>query len=136
MTDEKNELDKVENGIDSVIEKMGIGGNIKEADLPDDLVDQMKNSIMPMKPYFKIPLGTEVKNRHNETGYISMCGIDFRGELYLVNFKGDHATWYTFSELKIIEDPCFRISSEDDDGDDETPLKPTPKSDFPEEVDM
>lgn len=125
---ERNKLDEVEKGIDDVVEKMGLGDKV--ADLSDDIVNQMKNSIMPWEPRFRFPLGSKVKNRHNETGYIEMCGIDFRGELYLVNFKDNNQRWLTSSEMKIIEDPCFRISSEDDEDDPELP--PSIKTDIPD----
>jgi hypothetical protein len=126
---EKNKLDEVEKGIDDVVEKMGLGDKV--ADLSDDLVDQMENSMMSRLYHFKFPLGTEVKNRHNETGYIEMCAIDFRGEIYLINFKDNYQRWLTSIEIKIVEDASPMYSD-----DKIPPLKSLPKSDFPEKMDI
>jgi len=51
---------------------------------------------------FKFPLGTKVRNRHMEDGYVNMCGIDMRGVIYRVIHTEGRRQWYTETEIKIV----------------------------------
>lgn len=104
----------------------------KPADLPEDLVDQMRIGHL-VRSMFKFPLGTKVKNRHGEEGYVEMCGIDFRGETYLVNMPNDHRIWYTPGEIRAIRQ-SLSDDFYDDSDDPDVPVKPLPKSDFPDAI--
>ena len=58
----------------------------------ESLTDMMKQVDL-LSDLFKFTLGTKVRNRHNEDGYIEMCGIDNRGEMYLVNLPEGRSHW-------------------------------------------
>ncbi len=131
MPEEKNQLEELEEGIEKIEEKMGLNDAAEIADLSDDLVNQMKaaqTSIRPIPSVFTFPLGTEVKTRSDEIGYIEICAIDFRGEIYLVHFKSDNSSWYSPAELKRIDTiaPYHK--------DPVPPAESKPKTDFPEEL--
>lgn len=104
----------------------------KSADLPNDLIDQMRINHL-VRSMFKFSLGTKVKNRHGEEGYIELCGIDFRGEIYMVNMPNNHRIWYVPEELREMRTSLSDDFYDDsDDPDDST--KPLPKSDFPDAI--
>ena len=63
--------------------------------------------------YFKFPLGVEVKNRHGEKGYIELCGIDFRGEIYLVSFPDHESKYHVTEELTLVIQPMYTEDQED-----------------------
>ena len=106
----------------------------KPADLPEDVVNQMRISHL-VRSMFKFPLGTKVKNRHGEEGYIELCGIDFRGEIYMVNMPNDHRIWYVPEELRPIPTLLDIYNDGLDESDDpDAPVVPLPKSDFPNKI--
>ena len=127
MPEEKNQLEELEEGIEKIEEKMGLNETAEIADLSDSLVNQMKAARMSIQPMFTFHLGTEVKTRSNEIGYIEMCAIDFRGEIYLVHFKSDNSSWYTATELT-------RVDALPPYAQDPIPSESLPKTDFPEEL--
>ena len=80
------------------------------------LVDAL-SLIEQMKGVFAFSLGQKVINRHNESGYIDLCGIDFRGVIYLVHLPEGQKIWYTEFELKPDEsdpqeDPNVNLKSD------------------------
>ena len=95
-------LDEIENQIEGIEEKMGLSDAVEVENLSEDLISQMKNA--KMSTMFRFFLGDKVKNRHDERGYIEMCGLDFRGDIYLVNITKNARVWYTPMELTIDED--------------------------------
>lgn len=106
----------------------------KPIEMPMDIVDQMRIGQL-VRSMFKFPLGTRVKNRHGEEGYIELAGIDFRGEIYMVNMPNNHRIWYVPEEIRPIPMSKFDDFNGLDESDDpEEPTKPLPKSDFPDKI--
>jgi len=73
----------------------------------DELIEEkplnnMLEMLEKISSIFKFTLGQKVRNRHSEDGYIELCGIDYRGVIYLVHMPGNHHTWYTEFELKPV----------------------------------
>lgn len=94
-------------GAEHIVEGMGLESKF------DNLKDHLDAA--KIEDMFKFHLGCKVRNRHNEDGYIEMCAIDNRGEVYLVNFPGHKTTWYTEFEIrKIAFDPENRKKDQDD----------------------
>ncbi len=78
---------------------IGMKETMKFADEP---ISETLTLIEQLNGVFKFTLGQKVRNRHNEDGYIELCGLDYRGIIYLVHMPGNHHTWYTEFELKPI----------------------------------
>ena len=93
----REDMKIIDDGIDSLEE---IRSTI-EATLPSDLLDSMELSTLT-GTIFKFSLSTKVRNMHNETGYVSLCGIDFRGEIFLVNYKNCKSVWHVPEELTEV----------------------------------
>lgn len=131
------------------IEKLDEGMNFKDAvddlkkdmdeqtaGLPEDIVNQMRIGTL-VRSMFRFPLGTRVRNRHGEEGYIELCGINFTGEIYMVNMPNNERIWYVPEEIKMVPLSKFDDFNDDpiDDSDDpDTPTKPLIKTDFPDAI--
>jgi hypothetical protein len=51
---------------------------------------------------FPIALGSKVRNKLGEDGFVEMVGIDYRGALYLVQYKDQNSRWHPEAELSIL----------------------------------
>jgi hypothetical protein len=72
---------------------------------------------------FPIQLGSKVRNKHCEDGIVEMVAIDFRGVLYLVEYKNHESSWEAENQIDIIND--FGASERDTDA-----KKPTIRTDI------
>lgn len=100
--------DKDNRNMEHLEESIGVGDHV---DLLDDELknNESDNSLSDILSYidasasiFKFPLGTKVRNRHNEDGYVEMIGIDVKGVSYLVNLPECNRQWYNESEIKTV----------------------------------
>jgi hypothetical protein len=137
MPEDNDKVERLEEGMnfkEAVDDLKSAIKDEKPANLPEDLIDQMRVNQL-VRSMFKFPLGTKVKNRHGEEGYIELAGIDFRGEIYMVNMPNNHRIWYVPEELREIQMSKFDDFNGLDESDDpDEPTKPLPKSDFPDAV--
>ena len=108
----REDMKIIDDGIDSLEE---IRSTI-EATLPSDLLDSMELSTLT-GTIFKFSLSTKVRNMHNETGYVSLCGIDFRGEIFLVNYKNCKSVWHVPEELTEVPMSYQNDNNNEDEND-------------------
>lgn len=137
MPEDKNTVGQINQltesvGLDAVLEpkqkKLDDSGYIesmKKLKENEETLLELTERIDQLSEIFKFPLGCKVRNRHNEDGYIEICGVDLRGPIYLVNFPGGINQWYSEFEIhKIQFDPDNVKAKKKDD--------PRIKTDIPE----
>jgi hypothetical protein len=115
-----NKLPKKEEPV-TIHEKVQLKAEQLSEELDELIEEKPLNNMLELvdkkSSLFKFTLGQKVRNRHNEDGYIELCGIDYRGVIYLVHLPGNHHSWYTEFELKVIygnddqDDPNVKLKS-------------------------
>lgn len=83
--------------INTISEGLSFSG--KNQELSEKPLLDMMALVDSLSDIFKFPLGCKVRNRHSENGYVALCGIDYRGAIYLIELEGGKSRWYTEFEL-------------------------------------
>ena len=91
--------DRKDRDIEQVKESIGMDDQETDDGM---LMESEIKKLQEINSIFKFPLGCKVRNRHNETGYVEMCGLDYRGTIYLVSLPEGLSRYYTESEIKLI----------------------------------
>ena len=112
--------------IEMMEEKIGIGENnvtLPDMDEIEKRIDSLSENIKKEKPtdiheqislldqIFTFGVGDRIRNKLNESGIIEMVALDYRGVLYLVQYKEGVSRWQ--SDDQISKDASYQAYKDD-----------------------